>query len=175
MSQANLYALGHDGVWYPVGISGTGTLQASGGGETQTANWSYAAAASGISNTSDVVLVAAAGVGNSNYLTDLSVINGSTGAATEVVIKDGSTVIWRQYFDPGAGISINFDNPLFSSPNTALNAAAITTSGKVYINACGYQDGSPQTLLAQGSARDELTDDLGAFILDDNSAIIYVQ
>lgn len=178
MTTANLHALGTDGVWYPVGIGAGGSLKAaaSGGGQaaSATATWSYAAASSGITNTSDVVLQAAAGVGNSVYLDNLQVINGAAGAATEVVVKDGSTVIWREYFDPGAGIAVKFDPPLFTTTNTALNAAAITTAGKVYINAQGHIDLTPTQAAAQQTFREELFDDTGALLLDDAGATIYL-
>jgi hypothetical protein len=48
--------------------------------------WQYAAASGGITNTSDVVLQAAAGSGIKNYLTGLSVANASA-TASEVVVK----------------------------------------------------------------------------------------
>lgn len=174
MSIMQMYALDPNGIWKPV-ISGVNGSLAE---DPPSKPWVYTAASSGITDTSDVTLVAAAGTdeqgnGKANYLTDLQVINGSTGAATEVVVKDGSTVIWREYFDAGAGISVRFQTPLYSSPNTALKAAAITTSGKVYINAQGYQDANPVTLLASSTFKDELIDDLGALITDDNGATIY--
>jgi len=102
--------------------------------------WQYAAASGGITNTSDVVLVAAAGAGIKNYLTGLSVANANA-TASEIVIKDGaSTVIWRMYLAANAPIqSIEFVTPLQSSANTALNVACITTGTKTYINAQGYK------------------------------------
>lgn len=106
-------------------------------------SWQYAGPSGGITDTSDDVIVAAAGAGIRNYLSSLQIYNAST-TATEVVIKDGSTVIWRMEFDAdggAAGISINFANPLRSSANTALNVACITTGTKVYVNAQGYTAG----------------------------------
>lgn len=102
--------------------------------------WSYAAASGGITNTTDVVLRAAGGAGVRNYLTSLQVTNESA-TATEVVIKDGAAVIWRDVFDgdgPKAGSVIRFDPPLRGSANTALNVACITTGTKTYVNAQGY-------------------------------------
>ena len=101
--------------------------------------WQYAAASGGITNTTDVVLQAAAGSGIKNYLTGLSVANASA-TASEVVVKDGSTVIWRTYLAANAPIqSIKFVTPLQSTANTALNAACITTGTQTYINAQGYK------------------------------------
>lgn len=102
--------------------------------------WVYAAASGGITNTSDVVLQAAAGAGIKNYLTGLSVANASA-TASEVVIKDGgSTVIWRMYLAANAPIqSIKFVTPLQSTANTALNVACITTGTQTYVNAQGYK------------------------------------
>ena len=101
--------------------------------------WQYAAASGGITNTSDNVLTAAAGSGIKNYLTGLSVANASA-TATEVVVKDGSIVIWRMYLAANAPIqSIKFITPLQSTANTALNVACITTGTQTYVNAQGYK------------------------------------
>ena len=102
--------------------------------------WQYAAASGGITNTTDVVLQAAAGSGIKNYLTGLSVANANA-TASEIVIKDGaSTVIWRMYLAANAPIqSIKFVTPLQSSANTALNVACITTGTQTYISAQGYK------------------------------------
>jgi len=101
--------------------------------------WQYAAASGGITNTTDVALQAAAGSGIKNYLTGLSIANANA-TATEVVVKDGSTVIWRMYLAANAPIqSIKFVTPLQSSANAALNVACITTGSQTYINAQGYK------------------------------------
>ena len=102
--------------------------------------WQYAAASGGITDTTDVALVAAQGAGIKNYLTGLSVANANA-TASEIVIKDGaSTVIWRMYLAANAPIqSIKFVTPLQSSANTALNVACITTGTQTYINAQGYK------------------------------------
>jgi len=101
--------------------------------------WEYAAASGGIVNTADNVLIAAAGANIKNYLTGLSVANANA-TASEIVIKDGATVIWRMYLAANAPIqSIRFSTPLQSTANTALNVACITTGTKTYINAQGYK------------------------------------
>jgi hypothetical protein len=101
--------------------------------------WQYAAESGGITDTADNVLIAAAGAGIKNYLTGLSVANANA-TVSEVVIKDGATVIWRMYLDANAPIqSIEFVTPLQSSANTALKVACIKTGTRTYINAQGYK------------------------------------
>ena len=100
--------------------------------------WSYASAAGGIVNTADVVLAAAAGTGLRRFVTSIGISNASA-VATEVVLKDGSTVIWRGYVAANAPLChIDFSNPLKTSANAALNVACITTASAIYINAQGY-------------------------------------
>lgn len=100
--------------------------------------WSYAAAAGGIINTTDVVLSAAAGAGLRRYITSMTLSNNSA-TATEVVLKDGATIIWRGHLPGNAPTSeIVFTNPLKTSANAALNVACITTAAAVYVNAQGY-------------------------------------
>jgi hypothetical protein len=101
--------------------------------------WSYAAAAGGVVNTTDVPLVAAAGAGLRRYITGLTLSNANA-VATEVVLKDGaSTVIWRGHLPANAPMSeIVFGNPLRTTAATALNFACITTAAQVYVNAQGF-------------------------------------
>lgn len=105
-------------------------------------DWSYAAASGGIVNTTDVAVAAAAGAGLRRYLTGISIQNASATIATEVVIKDGATIIWRGYVGTSAllnsAVSIVFPTPLKTTANTALNVACITTGAAVYVNAQGY-------------------------------------
>ena len=101
--------------------------------------WQYAAASGGITDTANVVLAVAQGANIKNYLTGLSIANANA-TATEVVVKDGSTVIWRTYLAANAPIqNIKFITPLQSTANTALNVACITTGTQTYINAQGYK------------------------------------
>jgi hypothetical protein len=178
MTTAHMFGMTADGQWAPMLTTGVGGGAGGGGGGPEpTAPWTYAALTGGIVNTSDVVLVTAAGVGKSNYLTSLQIINGPAGATTEVVIKDGSTVIWRQDFIASAGIVVNFATPLYSSPNTALNAACITTSAAVYLNAQGYQDFGVTERLDAVSQYDNIYDENGGQLFDNNvnNNIIYAQ
>ena len=100
--------------------------------------WSYAAAAGGVINTTDVILAAAAGAGLRRYITALTLSNPSA-VATEVVLKDGATVIWRGHLPANAvNVPVAFQNPLKTTANTALNFACITTGAAVYVNAQGF-------------------------------------
>ncbi|MTW18363.1 hypothetical protein GJ689_19355 [Rhodoplanes serenus] len=101
------------------------------------ADWSYTGAA--VTNTTDVVLAAAAGAGIRRYLTALQLKN-TNATATEVVVKDGSTVIWRLLLPANMANAdtIAFPSPLKSSANAALNFACITTGASVYVAAQGY-------------------------------------
>lgn len=100
--------------------------------------WSYASAAGGVINTTDVVLAAAAGAGLRRYVCSIGLSNNSA-TATEVVLKDGATVIWRGHLPANApNLHIDFSTPLKTSANAALNFACITTAAAVYVNAQGY-------------------------------------
>lgn len=102
-------------------------------------DWSAAAPAGGLTALTDQVLAAAAGAGLRRYLTGLQIRNASASVATEVVIKDGSTIIWRGQFPLNSPIEdIYFASPIKSSANAALNAACLTTGAAVYVNAQGY-------------------------------------
>lgn len=106
-------------------------------------SWYYAAAAGGIvSSTADVVLKAAAGAGIRNVLEVLTLNHDALGAATEFVIKDGATIIFRGKLQTPAiegGIAYNFSRPLRGTANTALNFALLTSvTGGVFVDAQGH-------------------------------------
>lgn len=108
--------------------------------------WNYAAVSGGIvSSTADVAIKAAAGASVRNYLCTLDISHDLLSAATEIVAKDGATVIWRARLqtpaiDIGGGAGkITFSPCLRGTANTALNVALITSvTGGVYVNATGY-------------------------------------
>lgn len=107
-------------------------------------DWKYAALTGGITDTADVVLHAAAGANLYNTLDSLQYVNKNASTSTEIVVKDGSTVIWRGWapatialVTPLQMVPVTFDPPLQSSANTALNFACITTGTATYINAQG--------------------------------------
>ncbi|MCA3247050.1 MAG: hypothetical protein ING29_11315 [Azospirillum sp.] len=103
-------------------------------------DWSYAAAAGGIVNTTDVPVRAAAAAGIRNYVTAATFSNASATVATEVVIKDGaSTVLWRESLPAlTRSYSVVFPTPLRGTAATAVNVACITTGAQVYVNMQGY-------------------------------------
>lgn len=106
------------------------------------ADWTYAAAAGGIINTTAVPLAAAAGAGLRNYLTGVSIQNASATIATEVTLLDGATVIWRGYLGVGSllnsAVGLAFPTPLRTSANAALSVQCATTASQIYVNAQGY-------------------------------------
>lgn len=105
------------------------------------ADWQYAAASGGITDTADVTLAAAPAAGLRNYLTRLDVCNTHASVDTEVVVKDGSTVLWRRMFKALAVgcLAVTLNTPIRQPTTaTALTAAAITTGSATYINAGGY-------------------------------------
>ncbi|HDU1185824.1 TPA: hypothetical protein REU56_002934 [Listeria monocytogenes] len=102
-------------------------------------DWMYSGATP-VTTTTDVALKAAPGAGIRNYLTGIQIQNTST-TATEVVIKDGATVIWRGYAPASMTVcaDMTFPTPLRTTAAAALNFACITTAANVYVNAQGYQ------------------------------------
>jgi hypothetical protein len=104
-------------------------------------DWSFAAPAGGVINTTDVALAPARGATLRNYITSIQLRNASATVATEVVLKDGAaTVIWRGQLPINSGAEdFTFPSPLKTSLNAVLNFACITTGAQVYVNAQGYQ------------------------------------
>jgi hypothetical protein len=107
--------------------------------------WLYAAAASGIVNTTTAVTIkTAGGAGIRNYITSIQVMSETLTNATELAIRDGAagTVIWRTKIPTGGLPStlFTFPNPLKGTANTLLEVVTLTASGAgaVYFNAQGY-------------------------------------
>jgi len=101
--------------------------------------WSYAVSAA-ITNTADNAVTAAGGAGIRSYCTGVQVFSGSA-TATQVVLKDGSTVIWRGYLPASATaapVQCVFNPPIRTTANTALNFACITTGTSTIVSAQGY-------------------------------------
>lgn len=109
-------------------------------------SWQYAAAASGIVNTTTAVTMkTAAAAGVRNYITSIQVMAEALGAATELAIRDGAagTVIWRTKIPITGllnGISITFPVPLRGTAATLLEVVTLSASvtGAVYFNAQGF-------------------------------------
>lgn len=107
-------------------------------------DWSYAAAASGIVNTTTAVTVkAAAGATLRNYITGIQVQSATLGGATELAIRDGAagTVLWRTQLQTTAMplIDIPLQTPIRGTANTLLEVVTLTgVTGGVYVNLQGY-------------------------------------
>lgn len=106
--------------------------------------WQYAAPASGtiVNSTVAVAIKAAAAAGVRNYLTAISVETDTLTTASELLILDGATVIWRGKLQVGATrFALTFPQALRGSAATALNVQTLTATGAalgVYVNAQGY-------------------------------------
>lgn len=60
--------------------------------------------------------------------------------ATEVVVRDGASVIWRGHLGASMGATDThvFADPLRSSPNAALTIACLTAGAQVHADAQGF-------------------------------------
>lgn len=105
------------------------------------ADFQFACAAGGITTTADVVVKAAPATGRRNHLTSMQLKNVNA-VATEVVIKDGATVIWRGHLPASMLYAdvICFQNPIDAAG--VLNFACLTTGAQVFLSAQGYE-GAP--------------------------------
>jgi len=103
------------------------------------ARWHYASPSGGLTDTSDIALSPAAGTGVRNYVTAIQYLNTSA-TPSELVIKDGSTVIWRGYAPANMNTpgTINFDVPLRGSPNAAISIAMLTSGSATRVSAQGF-------------------------------------
>lgn len=108
-------------------------------------SWSYAAAASGISNTTTAVTFKAADAALRNYITSMQISSDPLGAATELAIRDGAagTVLWRMKIGTAGivnGLQIEFARPIRGTAATLLEVVTLTASitGAVYFNAQGF-------------------------------------
>lgn len=105
--------------------------------------WSYAAAASGIVNTTTAVTVKAAVAAQRNYVTSIQISHATLGAGTEFAIRDGAggTVLWRIDLKTTAmpAATFVFPVPLKGSVNTLLEIVTLTgVTGGVYANLQGF-------------------------------------
>ncbi len=99
--------------------------------------WLYAAASGGISTTAPVAVRAATNPYHRSLITQADFSNGGA-TGTEVLILDGTTVMWRGWVGPSAGITASFDPPLRGSVSSAVNVSISATSGAaVYANLRG--------------------------------------
>lgn len=101
--------------------------------------WSYVGPTGGITDTADDEAQAAGASGIINCVTGVQVTNSHATVDTEVVIKDGSTIIWRGWVVADGGhISANFIPPLQGSDAAAINVANITDASATLFNLQGY-------------------------------------
>ena len=105
--------------------------------------WSYAAAAGGLVNTTEVTAKAAGAAGVRNYVKSCQVINSHATISTEVVIRDGTagTVLHRGWAQAaGGGYAMTFDPPLRGTAATLISIGEITATGTagVLVNLQGY-------------------------------------
>lgn len=177
MAKVHLFAKTAAGLDVPILADDYGSIGGPGGGgpaNSEAGGWAYAAAAGGITNTSDVTLAAAPGNLSANYLSAIQIVNKS-GTATEVVVKSGSsTVLWRTYAAANGAnpISVVFPRPLVTANNEALTAACVTNTTATLISAQGYVGALPNLAAQFVSRSDEIVDDYGAYITADDSTII---
>lgn len=173
--RVHLHGQDRNGNWVPVGVDEHGGV-GGGQGVPDTDSFRYVAASGGIIDTADVVLRAAPGGGFSVYLKQIQIINTHATVATEVVIKDGSTVIWRAEAPAVMKVPmvIEFDDPLFSSNNAALNFACITTGTKTYVNAQGFVALTREGTFAMLTDGEEIFDDLGVLMQAPDGSTLYL-
>lgn len=101
--------------------------------------WQYAGVTGGITDTADVAAKAAAGASVRNYVSAIQYLN-TAAVASEIVIKDGSTVIWRGYAPASmlTPATVVFPVPLKSTANTAINVAMVTTATATRVSVQGF-------------------------------------
>lgn len=111
----------------------------SSGNMVSEAPFSFAGATGGIINTADVPIAAAGGAGVRNFLCSIWFKN-MAAVASEIVIKDGATIIWRGHVSASMtfGEYLQFSPPLKGTANTALNVALLTTATATIVSAQGY-------------------------------------
>jgi hypothetical protein len=123
------------------GVAGTPSADVISVQEPTTNTFNYAAPAGGLVTTADVSAKGAAGSGIRNFIKRAQIINSHQTIGTEVVIKDGSTVLFRAWCEPkGGGVNAVFDPPLKGTANTAINIAEITATATagVLVNLQGF-------------------------------------
>lgn len=168
------------GVNVPVLADDYGNIGIGGGGSVEPASsprvgWTYAAASGGITNTTPVTLAAAQGAGKCAYITSIQVINAHASTGTEIIVKTGSTVLFRQWAGSGGnGFVISFDRPLASAANTSLTVECGTTSTTTYVNAQGFVDDSVEVRQVQLTPQEEVYAGDGTILTDGAGATIYL-
>lgn len=88
-----------------------------------------------LSTTADVAVIAAAGTGLRNNVSDIVAIN--TGTAVDLIIKDGATEIFRLPLPQNVPVAVSLNSPLLGTANTAVNCA-LSAAGTVRVNLMGF-------------------------------------
>lgn len=99
-------------------------------------------ATSDMTATTSTSVVAAAGAGLRNYITNILVQNSHATVGTWVNIQDGSggTTLYTVYAAAaGGGASITLPCPIKTTANTALFCANVTTGANTRVSASGYK------------------------------------
>lgn len=99
-------------------------------------------ATSDITNTTATSVIAAAGAGVRNYITQILVTNSHATVGTFVNITDGSggTILYTGYAAAaGGGFAVTLPVPIKTTANTALYCACVTTGSNVRVCASGYK------------------------------------
>ena len=101
--------------------------------------WNYAGVTGGITTTT-AVTVSAATATVRNYMRSIQFSN-SSATASEIVVLDNVTVIWRGRAPASMTTTenITFDPPLKGSINTAMNVQMVTTGTATVVSAQGWQ------------------------------------
>jgi len=106
--------------------------------------WFYSTSGTAITTNTTTTLQAAQASGIRNYLAALSCDNTGTGAATELQVLDGSTVIYDGFIG-AASTTLNdphftvlFPVPLQGTAATAMNLKTVTTGAALYCSAQGF-------------------------------------
>lgn len=181
MANVLLLARTAAGVNVPVLADDYGNIGVGGGGgsvepaSSPRAGWTYAAASGGITNTTAVTLIAAQGAGKCAYLQSLQVINAHASTGTEVIVKTGSTVLFRQWAGSGGnGFVIDFDRPLASAANTSITVECGTTGTTTYVNAQGFVDASVEARQVQLTPQEEIYAGDGTLLTTASGETIYL-
>jgi hypothetical protein len=94
--------------------------------------------ATAITGTGDTPIITAGAAGVRNYITSATFVNTSA-TATEIQIKDGTTIIWRGWLPANGGLTVTFPTPLRSTAATAINVACVTTATNTFATLTGYR------------------------------------
>lgn len=86
--------------------------------------------------TTDAQVLAAAAAGLNHHITDMQIIN--TGTATDLILRQGATEIWRLPLPQNVPVMINnLRSPLVIAGGSIFNAA-LSVAGTVRLNVQGY-------------------------------------